>query len=177
MKKLLFIVAIIYGSIIILNCGQEKTNNIPVAVLSDTIFGNDFDLAVDYSKTSAQMIADAKYDHSYFGIEKSYISSIPVGLAGKKVEITARLFHFNQAISREEGIKQLDGFGYRPAGLFELSAFNVLRPDWSQYFLVIALGFNSQTEPHFSSYGSQRYDIAPWKGEWRESARFLAVRK
>lgn len=89
---------------------------------------NDFTVIVDYSKSLEEMISSGNYD--FVGIKAQQLIDFfnkhfgfPLGLNGKKVKLSVRIFAFNRSIYYDEIAKEMAKEGYRSANLFELLAF------------------------------------------------------
>jgi len=85
-------------------------------------------LVVDYPETIEQVITDSQYK-----CERSEINTenfpIPPKMIGKKVEVFAKLFHFNNNMISEDVIYEMSKTGYWPATLIELLALGSQFPE------------------------------------------------
>jgi hypothetical protein len=141
---------------------------------------NIFKVTVDYGLTPEQMIAAGRYD-SVDGVITS--AHFPVQGEGK-VEREFVLVHFNEVMTTDEVLSELDRRGLRPAKIEELLALGATRPDLQREFLLEALGSSFKDDIGVHSYpclyglGVDRglgldYDV----NGLDEFSRFLAVRK
>ena len=96
-------------------------------------------LLVNYTKPLEQSITDGKYDFVGDKINNKNFP-IPEKLIGKEIEVSAKLFHFDNRISSEDIIFEMDKAGYRPANLMELLVIGSLYPDLQRQFSIYALG-------------------------------------
>jgi hypothetical protein len=153
------------------------------ATTSHVISTDDIKLAVDYSKTVEQTIADGKYDWKNSDIT---VKNFPISpeMIGKKVDIAGRLFHFDRNISSEDAIKEMDDDGCRPATLMELLALGAIHPELQREFPIIALGsvwHDSDDYRHVPSlyvFGRDRgLYLNDFDDAWNAQCRFFGVRK
>ena len=112
-------------------------------------------LVVDYAKPLEQFIADGKYD--FVGdliTDKNFPA--PPKLVGQKLELLAKLFHFDNHISSEDIIFEMNKAGYRPANLLELLVVGFLYPDLQRQFSIYALGSIVLTNGNLTEFGDYR---------------------
>ncbi len=140
-------------------------------------------LAVDYTKTIEQAIADGHYDWKNSDINAKNFPISPE-MTGKKAEVSANLFHFNRDISSEDAISEMDKTGYRPATLMELLVLGFLFPELQRQFSIVALGSvwhdadGYRLVPCLCAYGDGRELSLGWFDDgWGAPCRFLGVRK
>jgi len=184
MKKLLLIIAVtICISVVFSSCGNQKPKSLTTAtIVEDSIFGKEFSLTVDYSLSFEQMVGVGVYDFQNAVIHFDDFPT-PVVLVGKKIEIKARLFHFDQDVSSEDAIKQLNKKGYRLASSFELLTVGKKYPDWQCYFPIIAFGSIWRDTTDFTTtyldceHGKRWLTIDGCNNNWSKYSRFLAIRK
>jgi len=106
--------------------------------MNDTPFDTEnFSLAVDYSKTLEQMIADGKYNAVCKYIIEKW--RLPTELIGQKMDVNARIFFMDFQASSEEAIDIMNYAGYRPANLAELLAFGSLNIKIAESYTIAAL--------------------------------------
>ncbi len=105
-------------------------------------------------------------------------------MVGKKVEVSAKLFHFNRDISSGDAISEMDKTGYRPATLMELLVLGFLFPEMQRQFPIVALGSlwriagSFRVVPSLGVGGSRReLDLHWFDNDWDAHSRFLGVRK
>ncbi len=139
---------------------------------------NTYPVVVDYGKSVEEMVRLGKYSWSDGGITSK---KFPTKRTGKE-EIQIVLVHFDQFISTEEAIKELDEMGFRPAELRELLAFGEKYPNIQRKFPVVALGSVRQRPDdrcyvqYLSKIGCERDLILDLGWDiWREPCRFAAV--
>ena len=144
---------------------------------------DEMELVIDYTKTLGQAIADGNYDWKNSDINTKNFPISPE-MIGKKVEVSAKLFHFNRNISSEDAISEMDKAGYRPATLMELLVLGFLFPELQKQFPIIALGSfwrnacDDRYVPYLSVDGSERWlDLRWFWGDWIAYYRFLGIRK
>lgn len=139
-------------------------------------------LVVDYTKTIEELIADGQYD----GVDPRINAKkfpIPSEMAGKKVEVSAGLFHFNDHISSEDAISEMDKAGYRPANLMELLTFSTSFMRSQELSIIIALGsiargIIERYVPYFEINEADSQLAIDWFNyDWGSLCCFLAVRK
>lgn len=143
----------------------------------------EFNLSVDYSRTLQEMINAGNYAWANSDItEKNF--PISPKMTGKKVEVSAKLFHFNREISSEDAISEMDKAGYRPATLAEMLALGEAQPDLQRQFPIIALSSvwrNANGGRYVPCLGGDDYerklDLYWFGGGWSAYCRFFAVRK
>lgn len=140
-------------------------------------------LTVDYTKTVEETIRDGNYNWKNGDITSK---NFPVSseMIGKKVEVAARLFHFNCSISSDDVSSEMDKAGYRPATLMELLTLGILFPELQRKFSVIALGSIWRDPcldyyvPYLHRFGAKRMLNLYWFGvNWGNCCRFLGIRK
>lgn len=143
----------------------------------------DIMLVVDYSRTLQKMISAGNYDWTNSNIIAKNFPISPE-MTGKKVEVSANIFHFNKEISSEDAISEMDKAGYRPATLAELLALGEAQPELQRQFPIIALGSvwhraaGRRYVPCLGVVGVKRGLPLHWFDRgWRAHYRFLAVRK
>jgi len=157
----------------------EKTNSEPVIDNAD----GEIKLTIDYAKTIEQAIADGRYGWVNSNITAENFP-VSVEMAGKKIEVSAKLFHSNRDISSEDAMSKMDKAGYRPATLMELLVFGFLFPGLQRQFLIVALGSvwsdagGGRRVPYLGVIGSKcKLDLDWFGGDWDARSRFLGVRK
>lgn len=158
-----------------------KKNN---AVVSQKATNADeIKLTVDYTKIVEQSIAAGKYDWKNSDITAKNFP-ISLEMIGKKVEVSAKLFHFNRGISSDDAISEMDKDGYRPATSMELLALGYQYPELQRQFPIVALGsvwHDADLSRCMSCLlvgGSGRGLDLGWFGSgWDARYRFLGVRK
>ncbi|MDD4000761.1 MAG: hypothetical protein PHX62_07725 [Bacilli bacterium] len=107
-------------------------------------------MVVDYNQTIEQGIINGKYSWSFEEFNSNNFP-VPSEIAGSKVEVIAKLFHFkssvNPALFPFKGqidtygvIPEMDKDGYRPATLFELLALGAQYPLLQTQFPIAAMG-------------------------------------
>ncbi len=142
-----------------------------------------FTLAVDYSKSKAEMIKDGNYGY----VNELLRDNDPV--EGKIdgsgiVEATLELIRFNRVISTADALSEIKKRGLVPAGIEHLLALGAKHPNLQKEFPIVALGSVWQS-PHgnrcvayLHRWHDERGLRLSWHdGDWRESYRFLVVGK
>lgn len=156
----------------------EKNSVQSKAVVIDS--ANEIKLTIDYAKTVEQAIADGQYDWKNNDITAEHFCTSPE-MAGKKVQVSAKLFHFDQDITSEGVISEMDKAGYRPANLIELLVLGFLFPELQRQFPIVALGsvWNvARRVPVLIMDDDGRGLNLGWFGDgWGGRCRFLAVHK
>jgi len=99
-------------------------------------------------------------------------------------EVTFLHMHFNQVMTTEQALSQLDAKGLRPVTLEELVCFARKNPDLQKEFPIAGLGscrwYDYRRVPYLFWRGRERYLYLRWSEpdhRWREYDRFLVVRK
>lgn len=140
-------------------------------------------LIIDYAKTIEQAIADGKYDGKNQNITDKNFPIAPE-LAGKRIEASARLFHFDRDISSDDAIAEMGKDGYRPATLMELLVLDVMYPELHRQFSIIALGSvwclaeGIPLVPCLEVFGTKReFYLCQFVRDWRPLFYFLGVRQ
>ena len=140
-------------------------------------------LAVDYTKTVEQAVADGNYDWKNGDINAKNFPVSPE-MIGKKVEVSAKLFHFNRDISSDDAISEMDKAGCRPATLMELLVLGFLFPELQRQFPIVALGsvwrcaYGFRFAPYLFVFDSKRKLYLDWfDSYWRARCRFLGIHK
>lgn len=158
-----------------------ENSNVQSEKVVDT--ANEIKLTIDYTKTVGQVITDGNYDYKNSNITSENFPISPE-MVGKKVEVSAKLFHFNRDISSDDAISEMDQAGYRPATLMELLVLGFLFPELQRQFPIIALGsiwlnaHLNRSVPYLDVDGSERKLNLYWfGGVWNARCRFLGVRK
>ena len=158
----------------------EKTGVQSEKVINTT---DEIRLAIDYTKTVEQVIADGDYDWKNDDITAQHFP-VSSEMIGKKAEVSAKLFHFNRDISSDDVISEMDKAGYRPATLMELLVLGFLFPELQRQFPIVALGSvwryanGGRHVPCLGVGGSGRRLSLFWFGRgWSAHCRFLGVRK
>jgi hypothetical protein len=93
---------------------ENSKNVAELAVISDP--DGEIKLTIDYTKTIKQAIGDGNYDCKNSDITIKHFPVSPE-MIGKKVEVSAKQFHFKRDISSDDAISEMDKAGYRPATL------------------------------------------------------------
>lgn len=137
-------------------------------------------LVRDYQKAKGSLtdlIAQGKYDWVNSDITAD---NFPVdGLVNPDEE--TRLFHFNQEMSSDDVVAEMDKEGWKPATIWHLLILGIKNPELQKQFPTIALG----------SVWRGFVPVLPWDGihrrrnlglrrldvRWFGVCRFLAVRK
>lgn len=150
---------------------------------SEEIQKDEINLTIDYAKTVEQIIADGKYDWSNRDVASKNFP-ISTEMIGQKIEVSAKLFHFNLYISSDEAVSEMDKAGYRPATLMELLTFGILFPELQRQFPVAALGSIWSDArlirfvPLLKAFDYGRELSLYWHDDgWLAYFRFLGVRK
>lgn len=145
--------------------------------------GDEIKLTIDYTKTVEQVISDGNYDYKNSNVTSENFPISPE-MVGKKVEVSAKLFHFNRDISSEDAISEMDKDGFRPATAMELLVLGFLFPELQRQFPIVALGSvwlyadDVRFVPCLGVHGSSRGLYLNWFNcGWIARCRFLGVRK
>lgn len=89
-----------------------------------------------------------------------------------------KLFHFDQYISSEDAVTEIEKEGYSPATLSEL----LMWQGWNKKDWVVALGQSAQVggvrrvPEIWRDFGFLRLVLNYWGDDWSSGHRFLAVR-
>ena len=137
------------------------------------------DVLVDFEASVEELVRLGDYDWANSNITSPHFPTSRTG----KVETKIKLFHFDQSISSEQAIREMDKAGYRPAEAHELLAFGVKYPDVQREFPVVALGsvwrrpYGFRLVVCLYGIGVKRYAGLHWFGRgWGDDWRFAAVR-
>ncbi len=148
----------------------------------------EYKLVVDYGKTLKQLVTSwhSKTDGEI--IDQKFSS--PKIISGQKTEIALKIFHFDQTVSSQEVLSQMEQAGYRPATLFELLSFciaslaNLKAGEQFPLFPILALGscrFDSdgiKWLPYLVAVGNEnRIYFRSFDTRWNTYFRFLGVHK
>lgn len=151
---------------------------------------NEFVLTIDYSRTWDEMIAAGNYDAFASNIRYGFPYGLRLEDSRITVKVRAKLFKFDDWITRDQAIVELAILGYRFANLPELLALGEADPELQRQFSIIALA-----EPwvNYSSVDEENsVRVAPYLGfdylgrrlgyEYADRKinpkyRFLAIRK
>lgn len=122
--------------------------------------------------TLKKLIEKRKFDYVNSDIEKNFtVEDV------RSSEY--RLFHFDQHVSSEDAIAEIEKEGCLPANATELLSWE----DWNGTDTVVALGSVAEVRGYrrvlsLWEYGSERDLRLAWVGiDWYDRCRFLAVRK
>ncbi len=131
-----------------------------------------FELVVDYDKTLQQMISDGDYFSASPDITEEDFPK-PKELSGK-VNIIAKIFHFNQEMTDKSVKDEMKKEGFCPAHPFELFALGEVQPELQRQFPIVALGLvfcdvdGGRSAVYLSSSGGGKrkaylyYSTFPW---------------
>ena len=161
----------------------ELIKNSSVSSKSVVNVTDEIKLAIDYTKTIEQAIADGNYDWKNSDITTKNFPISPE-MIGKKVEVSTKSFHFNRNISSDNAISEMDKDGYRPATLMELLVFGAIHPELQRQFPIVAVGSVwrdagvGRCVPCLDARGGKRELNLHWLGSgWHARCHFLGVRK
>ena len=138
-----------------------------------------FEVGIDQTRTLDQLIAVGKYDWVSPDLTK-YFTIAP---GADYIVTLLTLLNFNQEMTSEQVLVEMDRLGLRPATLQELLSLGAQRPELQKEFPVIALGtvvrVSGDRRVAFLYRGDrERYLYLFWfAGQWCEYCRFAAVRK
>lgn len=138
-----------------------------------------YPVTVNYDLSLAGMIKAGWYDWVNSDITEKYFSMNSTGTK----EVVTRLVHFNQYLSSDDVLRELDKRGLRPATIAELLAFGAKYPELQRQFPIVALGsiwqhLGLRFVPYLYGRGSERRLSLDWfEYGWYDGYRFLAVRK
>ncbi|TSC60908.1 MAG: Uncharacterized protein G01um1014107_194 [Parcubacteria group bacterium Gr01-1014_107] len=145
--------------------------------------GNPYVISVDYNRSFKEAVKASRCD--WFDSQISSFSS-PATRKGT-AEVKIELIHFDEDISTNEVLHDLDRMGLRPADLHELLAFGEGYPDISLRFPVVGLGsvglgwHEESIVPYLFQAVGRIEQIALYCMEtdyiWGPDCRFAAVRR
>ncbi|HUC01582.1 MAG TPA: hypothetical protein VMA75_01625 [Candidatus Paceibacterota bacterium] len=137
-------------------------------------------VTVNYDLSVKDAIAAGRYDWKNDDITAKNFPSKRKGTA----DLEIILVKFDDAMSSEGILRELDKQGLRAAELPELLAFGEKYPDVQREFPVVALGsvwrgsVGNRGVPYLRGYAGKRYLLLDWFGlGWGSLCRFAAVRK
>jgi|AntRauTorckE6833_2_1112554.scaffolds.fasta_scaffold28096_2 WD40 repeat protein len=145
----------------------------------------DFLFTVDYSQTLKEMIKAAGFDWVDEAITQKRFP-LPNELFGKKLNLRAKLFHFDDYIGSERAIAKIKKADHRfkLATLAEQLAFAKEYRELQKEFPIISLGSKWKVTRHSSrvtaiDFGPNGRELATssFEGIWLPSCRFLTVFK
>ncbi len=142
-----------------------------------------FTLAVDYSKSKAEMIKAGNYGY----VDDFLRGNDPVEgkLAGSGIaEVALELIHFNRVISTLDARREIKKRGLVPAGIEHLLALGAKHPNLQKEFPIVALGSvwqdpsgNRGAACLYGWRGTRELSLY-WRDDaWRRGCRFLVVGK
>ena len=98
-------------------------------------------IAVDYSKSLQNMVADGSYDWVNPAITPKGFPITAVGI----VQFETKVFHFNRYISSEDAVEAITADDRRnfwePAKIEGLLAYGVKNPNEQRQYPIVGLGF------------------------------------
>jgi len=141
-----------------------------------------YPISVDYNLSLVDMVAAGKYDWINPEITAKHFP-----IKGKGTVETERvLVHLNRQATPKQVEEHLAAQDLEPARIEHLLAFGAANPELQREFPIIALGSSwvrpdgDRDVPCLGRYGSERALRLIWDDPddlWRESCRFLALRK
>jgi hypothetical protein len=137
-------------------------------------------VTVNYDLSVKDAITAGRYDWKNDNITAKNFRSLRTG----KADLEIILVKFDDAVSSEDVLRELDKQGLRAAELPELLAFGEKYPDVQREFPVVALGSvwrysdGLRFVPCLDRDASRRRLSRDWYGDrWHSFYRFAAVRK
>jgi hypothetical protein len=143
----------------------------------------EFNLNVDYKRSLEEMIRAGNYDWYDKSINEKHLP-LPAQFIGRKIELKAKLVHFNRVMSSNDVIASLAESEphFRLATLAEQLAFSEFNPELQKQFPIVALGsrwkniFCSSAVPILIFDDYRRCLSLDWyKGNWDHYCHFLIV--
>lgn len=138
-------------------------------------------IAVDYSKSLQNMMADGSYDWVNPAITPKGFPITAVGI----VQFETKVFHFNRYISSEDAVDAIAADDRRnfwePAKIEGLLAYGVKNPNEQRQYPIVGLGsfaevLGSRYVPYLCGRGAGRgLDLLWWDVVWYGHYRFLAL--
>jgi hypothetical protein len=142
-----------------------------------------FRLTVDYGQSLERMIDAGQYDWKNDDITTKRFPTTEKGI----VEFEGRYFHFNQNISSESAVEEIESADtanpWSPAKIEHLLSHGKTFPEEQRKFPIIGLGSvawigGGRGVPALREVDSKRNLSLNWSGYgWLPISRFLAVRK
>lgn len=141
-----------------------------------------FPLKVNYDLSVESLVVYGKYKWKNDDITTNNFPTIRKG----ETDIILELVYFNEVLTSDEALKELDKLGYRPAEIQEILTFGEKYPDIQRYLPVIALGsvWRDLSGNRFIPYlhrddDNERFlDLYHFNNDrWHELQPFAAVRK
>ncbi|MCH8240108.1 MAG: hypothetical protein IIB62_08685 [Proteobacteria bacterium] len=140
-----------------------------------------FSLAVDWSRTTEEMVEAGNYDDVNSDITEEHF---PRPRTSGTVEAKYRFFHLDRYISSEDVVREM-GIEWERSGPHENLAYGEKFPETQREFPIVGLG-----EPIWRPRNGRRdvvvlrgYGLGRgaglrlWDGDWNSNYRFLARRK
>lgn len=139
-----------------------------------------YSVTVDYDQMVEQLVRNGQYDWVNRDITSRNFPSRERG----QVQLDIFLFNFDDEISSENILKEMDKLSFRSATLKELLALGAQHSNLQRKDLIVALGSTWRASagrvdvPYLAGGESDRYLHLFWfDGDWYSSWRFAAVRK
>jgi hypothetical protein len=167
------------------DAGADLSNReaVRVALKLGTVLPETFRLIVNYGQSLDTMIANGHYDWKNDSITSKRFPPKGEGV----VEFEARIFHFDRSIESKDAITAIEAADTENlwhAGLIEhLLTFGAKFPEEQRKYPIIALGSVAEIGGRRSvpelweDRAERRLSLVWFDDRWRESCRFLAVRK
>lgn len=144
------------------------------------IFYDEILLTVDFSKSIEEMIKNGHFNSK---TEQFVEEKIP-STFDKKEEVYVKLFHFDYEIHFAKLSKIMNSAGYRQGVMRELLTLDIVRPDLTDNFSVVALGsywsnngYTSKPCLGLDSHGIKRLSLFTFDEEQSVNFYFLGVHK
>jgi len=133
-------------------------------------------IAVDYSKSLQDMIADGNYDWVNPAITPKGFPITAVGI----VQFETKVFHFNRYISSEDAVEAITADDRRH--FWEPAKIEVLLAYGTRQYPIVGLGsfagvLGSRYVPYLYGRGAGRGFDLRWDVVWYGHFRFLAIRE
>jgi hypothetical protein len=140
-------------------------------------------IAVDYSKSLQDMMADGNYDWVNPAITPKGFPITAVGI----VQFETKVFHFNRYISSEDAVEAITADDRRhfwePAKIEGLLAYGMKNPNEQRQYPIVGLGsfagvLGSRYVPYLYGHGAGRgLDLLWWDVVWYGHFRAIFPRR
>lgn len=147
--------------------------------VNKALFG-EIDFFIDYSKNIKELMEG----EGYYGFDYFSDQITPSFYFKKKIEVSAKIFSFNDETAFEKVLEDIKKESFRPANIFELLYFSKTFPEFQKRFAILAAGsifFNKEKNevmiPCLSSFFNHKeLALISTKFLYSSKCRFLAIK-
>jgi hypothetical protein len=144
--------------------------------------GNEFILKFKYS-TLEDMLAEGGFNNSNVNTRinpMNFSTPREKELLNQSIRLKAKIFDFEEDVSSEDVLLELDKEGFRPATLVELLALAKIYHSSravASFGLMLKADNDSYVPYFFTNINGRKLDLHWFENGWNTSFHFLAVRK